>query len=124
MPIRPFAITMGDPAGIGPEIIVKLYRNHEARGAIVIGDANSLSRAAKQLGGIEICKITEPLSPYPKGSIPVLQAGPALDNVPLGQISAEAGSAAYAAIERAIQLAKAGETRGIVTAPIHKEALK
>ncbi len=120
----PLAITMGDPAGIGPEIIAKLYRNTQANGAIVIGDVGVMQRACALIGEIHVHEIHAVGDAYPEGSMPVLQAGSVPQNLALGEVSAEAGKAAYAAIIGAIELAQSGQIAGIVTAPIHKESLK
>ncbi len=124
-PHNPLAITMGDPAGIGPEIIAKLYRDHDAGGAIVIGDFRAMAHATRLIGGgVDVIEITSVSDLVPLRSIPVLQAGQLPEFTPIGQVSREAGACAYAAIITAIDLAKSGEISGIVTAPIHKEALK
>jgi 4-hydroxythreonine-4-phosphate dehydrogenase len=120
----PLAITMGDPAGIGPEIIAKLYRASQANGAIVIGDVGAMQRACVLIGGIKVHEISSIGDAYPAGAMPVLQAGFVSQNLELGKVSAEAGRAAYAAIIKAIELAQSGDIAGIVTAPIHKESLK
>ena len=121
----PLAITMGDPAGIGPEIIAKLYRDHDANGAIVIGDVGAMERAVSLIGGgIEVRPIGESDIVSTGKAIPVLQDGFVPDDLLLGVISMEAGQAAYDCIMRAIGLARSGAISGIVTAPIHKEALK
>jgi 4-hydroxythreonine-4-phosphate dehydrogenase len=118
------AITMGDPAGIGPEIIAKLYRKSQANGAIVIGDIGAMRRACALIGGVQAHEIAIVGEVYPEGSIPVLQAGFVPQNLEMGKVSAAAGRAAYDAIICAIKLAQNGDIAGIVTAPIHKESLK
>jgi len=116
---------MGDPAGIGPEIVAKLFARGEAGGAIVIGDAPSLERAVRLIGAATpVVRIANPADAAAPGAIPLLQAGIAPPDLALGEVSAAAGAAAYAAIESGIRLALAGKIAGIVTAPIHKEALK
>ncbi len=121
---NPLAITMGDPAGIGPEIIAKLYRNAQANGAIVIGDVGAMQRACAMIGGIHVHEINSVSDAYPAHTVPVLQAGVVPKNLRMGKVSAEAGLAAYTAITKAVELAQSGEIAGIVTAPIHKESLK
>lgn len=120
------AITMGDPAGIGPEIIAKLFARGEAGDGVVIGDAGSLERAARLVGdgSLRVASVSEAGEVVPAGTIPVLQTGDVLPDLVMGEVSARAGAAAYDAIERGIHLALGGEVAGIVTAPIHKEALK
>ncbi len=123
--IKLLAITMGDPAGIGPEIIAKLFRDHDAGGAIVVGDPRIMAHAVRLIGGkVDVVEIRSSSELVAKGTIPVLKVGNVPEFIPLGQVSREAGACAYAAIETAIGLAKSGKIGGIVTAPIHKEALK
>ena len=125
----PLVITQGDACGIGPEIIAKLFRNSEASGCFVIGDVGVLRRAATLTGGmLAVARIERPADALeaPPQCIPVLQADELLADLlraPLGQVDARAGAAAAACIRQAAALAMAGEVAGIVTAPIHKEAL-
>jgi 4-hydroxythreonine-4-phosphate dehydrogenase len=120
-------LTMGDPAGIGPEIILKaleLVRERVAAGEldlVVIGTASCIAASAQALGlTVEI--VTDgPPAVWPK--MRVIEAAAAQAPVAPGKLSAEAGRLAFAAIERAVRLAMAGEIDAIVTAPINKEAL-
>jgi len=123
---QPIAITMGDAAGIGPEITCKLLS--ESGGAerlIVIGDAGVLRSTIADLGlDLKIVPIGKPDEACGEPRhIEVIGAGESLQNVVMGKVSAACGGAAYAYIRRAIELAVAGEINAIVTAPIHKEAL-
>ncbi len=132
---RPLAISMGDAAGIGPEIIVKAYARGDARGCVVYGCAEVLARAAGRLCGEQGCgravvaRIDAPADAcaLPPGVIPVVQAegvDPAsLRDLVLGRVDARAGAAAYASIVAASRAALRGEVAALVTAPIHKEAL-
>jgi 4-hydroxythreonine-4-phosphate dehydrogenase len=126
---HPFAITMGDACGIGPEIIAKFFRREDAAGCFVLGDANVIRRAAALTGGmLPVMTITAASDALcaPPNCIPVLQAArlPAdLVDAPLGRVDARAGAAAAACITQASALAMRHEVAGIVTAPIHKEAL-
>jgi len=120
-------LTMGDPAGIGPEIILKsleLLRERVAAGElapVVVGTASCIADAARYLG-LEVELTSEPApAVWPK--VRVIEAAAAAAPTPPGQLSAEGGRLAFAAIERAVQLAMAGEIDAIVTAPINKEAL-
>ena len=129
MNIPPLVLTMGDACGIGPEIIAKLYRGDAARGCVVIGDPAVLRRAAGQTGGLlAVAEIegVHDLAEVPPDCIPVLRPPglPAdLLGAPPGQVDARAGAAAARCIEHAVVLARAGAVAGIITAPIHKEAL-
>ncbi|MGZ5238919.1 MAG: 4-hydroxythreonine-4-phosphate dehydrogenase PdxA [Caldimonas sp.] len=123
------AITMGDACGIGPEIVARLFRSAESAGAFVVGDVAVMRRAAAAIGGLlPVARIdaSADLDRVPSDCIAVLQVeGLPTDllDAPLGRVDARAGAAAAASIERAVQLAQAGEAAAIVTAPIHKEAL-
>jgi 4-hydroxythreonine-4-phosphate dehydrogenase len=124
---KPFAITMGDPCGIGPEVVAKLFAHMVDRPkAFAVGDAGSLRRACEGLGlQITARQIADPKhARYAAGEIDVLQPGAAFPaSVPLGRIDARAGRAAFDYVVRAIELALAGKARALVTAPINKEAM-
>ena len=126
---RPFALTMGDPCGIGPEIVAQLFLDREAKGCVVLGDVGVMRRAAALLGGgLAVARIehTRDASLVPPKCVPVLQVErlpPGLLDAPVGQVDARAGAAAARCIEASVRLAMGGEVAGIVTAPIHKEAL-
>lgn len=117
---------MGDAAGIGPEIIVKFLAHRPGRNAFVIGDAGVMARAAARWGnGRTVVAIDAPerLGGHGALAIPVLATSDLPADLPAGRVDARAGQAAYDAILRAIELASARRIAGIVTAPIHKEAL-
>lgn len=124
-PLKPLALTMGDPAGIGPEIIARaMLEKPELRANLVIGDPAVMSRAIAMLGGTLGLNVVEHAeAPLLKGAVNVLASSTPTTLPPVGAVSAEAGRIAYDAIIAAIRLAKAGKVVGIVTAPIHKEAL-
>ena len=127
----PLAITMGDAAGIGPEIIAKafLHSPQATRGCFVAGDAQTMRRAVAlvQTGSVPFpvaeMDSVEALADLSPGCLPVLQIGEPLGPVAAGQISAAAGEFAGRCIVWAAQAALRGEVSGVVTAPIHKEAL-
>jgi 4-hydroxythreonine-4-phosphate dehydrogenase len=122
-------ITMGDPSGIGPEIAVKAMACQQLRSTcwpLLIGDAVIITEAVTLTGlnltALPIFSIDE--ARFDPETINVLQVdGCACPNLKHGEISAESGNAAFLAIERAIELAQAGQLDAIVTGPIHKEAL-
>lgn len=125
----PLALTMGDPNGIGPEIIAMACACGAADGCVVLGDLEVMRRAARQVGGmlpvVELEDIRD-AADVPPDCIPLLPVAglPAgLADMRQGCIDAQAGAAAAACIRAAAELALAGEVAGIVTAPIHKEAL-
>jgi 4-hydroxythreonine-4-phosphate dehydrogenase len=128
---RPIAITMGDPAGIGPEIIAKLVadqHSHE-RDIIVVGDSGAMRRAARLVGADLTVQVIgtsqEILTEVPTcNTMRVLQVGPSLpDDIQYGKVDSRAGAAAYSYVERAIALALAHDVAAIVTAPINKESM-
>ena len=121
------AITMGDPAGIGPEIIVKAcegLKDRIARGdlrLLIIGSNASLAEARRILGSsIEIPETTAD-APWP--ALACLQAGPQAGPIAFGELCFDGGNLAYHAVEKAVRFAQAGRIQGIVTAPLNKEAL-
>jgi 4-hydroxythreonine-4-phosphate dehydrogenase len=122
---RPMGITMGDPAGIGPEIIAKLFAEGTPASAIVIGDAGILRRAVALLGlPLEVVEVETPDSAKGgAGRIEVLPVGALPPDLPFGRIDARAGAAAFAYISRAIDEVQAGRISAIVTAPINKAAM-
>lgn len=130
--VAPVGITMGDPAGIGPEIIAKLAGDERQRNTpfVVIGDIEAMRRAVRIVGGsVAVQGIDESFHGLAgtgrRNLLPVLQTGPVLppDLAP-GRVDACAGAASFAYILRAIDLAMAGTISGIVTAPINKEAMR
>ncbi len=129
--IKPIiAITMGDPAGVGPEIIVKVLRRTEIYQCcrpLVIGERGALRQALEiTRKGAMLHTIEEPdQGTYQPGTIDLLD----LNNInhkklKLGQIQKAGGQAACDYIEQATQLALTNQVDALVTAPIHKEALK
>lgn len=111
------AITMGDPAGVGPEIAVKALWNDELRDLcepLVVGDASVLSRAAQVLG-------RERPTPDERFVLDLRAVGDV--ELGWGAATAAGGRAAATYIERAVEMALAGEVDAIVTGPINKEAL-
>lgn len=119
-------VTMGDPAGVGPEVIVKAYQQllHSGR-PIVAGDGDVLVEAIEVCGsdlGVEQVETVDDAQ-FEPDLIPVLD----LDNVGTvvrGEVRQEYGAASLEYIEQAIELAQAGEIDGITTAPINKQATK
>jgi 4-phospho-D-threonate 3-dehydrogenase / 4-phospho-D-erythronate 3-dehydrogenase len=120
------AITMGDPAGIGPEIVARAgekLRQRLAAGEfslLVVGDVASLRKAEALVGAAPMPEVDEP-DGWP--ALACLQAGPPKGQIVTGEVGAEGGRIAYLAVERAVRLAMAGRIQGIVTAPLNKEAM-
>ena len=120
-------ITMGDVAGVGPEIIAKAWPELCAHCApVVVGDASWLARTPEMLGvSARVVAATNNESLVPNAQIvPVIQGSDQnLSSVTPGQIHAVAGRAAYDFLCTAIDLTLAGKAAGIVTAPLQKEGL-
>ncbi|HRE03833.1 MAG TPA: 4-hydroxythreonine-4-phosphate dehydrogenase PdxA, partial [Ilumatobacteraceae bacterium] len=126
------AITMGDPFGVGPEVVVKALARDDVRSLcrpVVIGDVARLQRAAELCGvTVQIENVSDgPLTPaavavWP-GRIPVIEVGRVPADLAWGQVSPAGGDAAYRYVERAATLAMAGDVQAICTAPLNKEAL-
>src|SRR5438034_4685295 len=120
---------MGDPAGVGPEIIVRAAAEPEVQRTsrpVVIGAASTLTEAAALVGSpLRLHGVTRVADcRWPPGTLEVLDlANVDMATLPRARVSAAAGRAAYAYIETAVDLAKTGAIHGIVTAPINKEAL-
>ena len=120
---------MGDPAGIGPEIIAKALSRasvHDICRPIVIGDAGIMRRAVKiahsELNIHPVAEVSQ--AKFSTEAIDVFSLpGIELKELQLGVISAEAGNAAFVAVKTMIELALARAIDATVTAPIHKEAL-
>src|SRR5690554_6103611 len=128
-PRLPIGITMGDATGIGPEIIAKMYAKGLSYPSIVYGDAGVLMATlqAMDLDKLQIRLISDStaVQDAQPGVIPVLNRWQALpETLPPGQINALAGKGAYEYLCHAIDDAQAGMIRAIVTAPLHKQAMK
>ncbi|QXZ09440.1 4-hydroxythreonine-4-phosphate dehydrogenase PdxA [Comamonas sp. Y33R10-2] len=133
---KPIAITQGDCAGIGPEIIAKAFKSaaQAMRGCFVVGELQTMRRAsalaARAANGEPgmaqpIAVINTPADAWsvPEGAIPLLNLPGLAGPQPYGQISAEAGKAAAQCVVWAAQAALRGDIAALVTAPLHKEAL-
>ena len=125
--MRKLLVTLGDAAGIGPEVIVKcLSRLSHAGHAgdiepVVVGEREILEEAAKALGSpVRFCPDDSPRQGRVKvRSLGMLRPG----DYELGKVSALCGNAAYHYFAHAVEACLAGEADGIVTAPLHKEAM-
>jgi 4-hydroxythreonine-4-phosphate dehydrogenase len=118
------AITMGDPAGVGPEIIAKLAAARPAVSWLVVGDAGMMVRALRTVGAHVGVRVIDRPRDVEDGALNLIEAGERLpDDLTPGRIDSRAGAAAFAYVQKAIDLALAGEVRAIVTAPLAKEAM-
>jgi 4-hydroxythreonine-4-phosphate dehydrogenase len=128
----PIAITMGDPAGVGPEIVLRSLKTEsvaECGKYLLVGDLRVLEAVKRRLG---LSLSLEPVDPDGREiggsplSIPVVDLGIVKDigELAVGKVSGLGGRCAAACIEKSVDLALRGLVRGIATAPINKEALK
>jgi len=117
-------VTMGDPAGIGPEVVLKAasaeLRSYQL---VILGDLTTLTETAHRLGSRLVLVSWQPGVPCltEPGVLPVLPLSqlPAESRIP-GQPSAAGGEASYQYVEAGVRLALAGTLQGVVTAPISK----
>ena len=126
---KPLALTVGDPAGVGPEIVAKALA-HDAilrDRVVVVGDplvlAGALARYAPTFRALPV----DPRQPLPElheHDIALYPVRSVSSLPPLGRVAAEAGQAAYSAIIAAAELSMEGHTCGMATAPINKLALR
>ncbi len=124
------AVTMGDPAGVGPEITVRALAQPEAYRIcrpLVVGDRSVIQAALQGLGAAlkvkAVTDITE--ADFQVGCIDLIDLGNVdLKSLKKGEVNAAAGKAAYEYIIRAADLVLAGQAHGLVTCPINKEAIR
>lgn len=125
--LPPIAISMGEPAGVGPDLILKLYlerAEHDVPPFIVFGNIAFLAARARRLGyNINFAQTTtgKALSHFPV-ALPVAHVDGLVPDKP-GETSALSGKVVIESIARAVQETLAGHCRAVVTAPIHKAAL-
>jgi 4-phospho-D-threonate 3-dehydrogenase / 4-phospho-D-erythronate 3-dehydrogenase len=122
------AVTMGDPRGIGPEVVVKALNRAAIRRActpLVLGDAGILRATIDRLHfRLEVEEIGERIpegKPEVLSILPLSQLASALN--PMGISAEEGGRASFLYIEKAGQMVMAGQVDGISTAPVSKEAI-
>lgn len=120
------AVTMGDPCGIGPEVIAKALADKDLRevcSPVVVGNAIAMTRAVK-LAGLSL-KVREfkPSDSFSINSIPIIDPGN-LDpgEITIGEISPKCGQAAMEWVTHAADLAINGMVQALATAPVNKEA--
>jgi len=130
MSLPRIAITMGDAAGVGPEVIVKTLAHadlYERCRPIVVGDSERLKKAMDATG-THLAVRALPVdgiagAKYEAGTIDCIDLKLIPAELPWGKLSPVAGDAAYQFIKVATDLAVAGEVEAICTAPLNKEAL-
>lgn len=119
---------MGDPAGVGPEIIMKSFAHADLFDRcrpLVIGDVGRLRQAGNIVGvKLSLNAVATPADgKYKPGAVDVIDIAVVPPDLAFGKLSPAGGEAAYRFIERAAKLALAGEADAICTAPLNKEAL-
>lgn len=123
-------ITIGDPAGIGPEITLKALEEkefYETARPVVIGSIAVLEMTGEQIGSsLRFHRVHHPGEGlYTYGTVDVLDLDNIrIDHLRMGEVQAACGQAAYEYIRKATEMALKGEMDAVVTAPINKEALK
>lgn len=123
------ALTLGDAAGVGPEVIVRAWadpRVHQAARLVVLGHPEVLRAAVRLIhSGLTVETVADPTKFEPRRDVIVCLPVGADDvlEVEPGKLDARTGQAAYEAVVRAAQGALAGEFQGLVTAPLSKAAL-
>ena len=122
------AITMGDAAGVGPEIIMKSLAHpdvYDRCRPVVVGDAGRLRQAGTIVGAeLEVRSLDDIADAgFTPGRVDCIDLHLIPDDLPWGKLSPVAGDAAYQYIKRATELAVAGKVGAICTAPLNKEAL-
>jgi 4-hydroxythreonine-4-phosphate dehydrogenase len=121
------AITMGDPAGVGLEVIAKSFARPEIHSqvrALVVGNRRRIEKAARVAGvTLEVRAIETPRgASWQPGIVPCIEAATVPDELPFGKLSPVAGEAAYRCIRRAVDLDARGDVAAVCTPPLNKEA--
>ncbi len=109
---RPILLTMGDPCGVGPEIIARAAIRGALNGCAVVGDREVMARAARLVGLVESLTVIEPAD-LPSGTA----------ELAVGRVHAAAGAAAACCVTHAAWAALRGDAAAIVTAPLNKQGL-
>jgi 4-hydroxythreonine-4-phosphate dehydrogenase len=119
-------VTMGDPAGIGPEITLKTVAKkavHDTARLVVLGDLDHLRSVADDLGiGVELHSIAGVDGATADGPVDVVDFDN-VDSFEYGELDAENGRVSLDYVERSIELAVEGAVDGLANAPIHKKAI-
>jgi 4-phospho-D-threonate 3-dehydrogenase / 4-phospho-D-erythronate 3-dehydrogenase len=125
------AMTMGDAAGVGPEVIMKCLAHPEIYNIcrpLVVGDASRLREADRIVGGTLTVRSLRPdqldQATFELGTVDCIDLPLIPSDLPWGKLSPVAGDAAYQFIAEASRLALAGKVGAICTAPLNKEALR
>lgn len=119
-------ITMGDPAGIGPEIIFKAFKKRDdfREKSVIFGSYKVLKYYSELLKINKHLKVINTLDEFDKNKINIINVVDLdINDIKIGEVSALCGDSAYQYIEKAIEYAKKREIKAVVTAPLNKEAL-
>jgi 4-phospho-D-threonate 3-dehydrogenase / 4-phospho-D-erythronate 3-dehydrogenase len=119
-------VTMGDAAGVGPEIMIKSFRDGAlAADFVLVGDRSALDLAVEKLGwDVPVRSIASPAD-YRAGFLNIIDLGLVrAGQIRIGQVDERTGAAARAYIVHAAQMAMRGELSGLVTLPVNKEAIR
>jgi 4-hydroxythreonine-4-phosphate dehydrogenase len=128
------AITAGDPAGIGPEIVAKAFRDAPdiLAACCVVGSSSVMQRAAELVGGlavesirqldVRLPEVSQPIPVLPCFDLESLSKNEHLAQIPYGLVNDLAGKFSAQCVREATQMALRGKIEAVVTAPIHKEA--
>jgi 4-hydroxythreonine-4-phosphate dehydrogenase len=129
MALPVLAVMMGDPTGIGPELLVKAWADATVRATcrpVAVGDARVLARAVALVEGpLELATVTGVAQcGFEPGRLEVLDVSNAdPDRIPPGRVDVAAGKATLETLEVAVDLARAGDVAGVVYAPLNKQAM-
>ena len=121
--VTPIAVSMGDPAGIGPEVLAKAWEARESHALppfVAVGDARAIDRVWH--GPVAVVDALETGTARFGDALPVLQVGDAGDIVP-GEPGVEGARCALHALELAVGLVRSGAARALVTGPVSKAQL-
>jgi 4-hydroxythreonine-4-phosphate dehydrogenase len=132
--MKPLLLTQGDPAGIGPEIILKAFLGYpdSVKGCVVLGDIEVFDRHALALleagwvpppiaimPSLDVCQKMQ----LPRGVLPLIPTGEIVGSWAMGRVSAAGGLSAAQCVQAAADACLQGHAAGMVTAPMHKESL-
>lgn len=124
------AVPIGDPAGVGPEIVAKSLASEkvwEAADCVIVGDRTIMENAVRIVGAdLAVHVIEEPCEgDYREGVLNLIDlANVDMEQFAFGKVSGMCGKAAYAYIEKCIDLANSGKVDAVATTPINKESLR
>lgn len=123
------AVTMGDPAGIGPEVALQAAASPDVRAAcqpVIVGDLSTLQHTARQLRlQLPVVPVVDPAEAYGQMGVPAIDLRNADPRqIVLGQVSQRAGWSAWECIRMAVQLAMGGKVQALVTGPVEKAAIR